>query len=198
MLLSQSDNPVLIIIDVQNGIDDPYWGDGRNNPDAEQQIASLLAVWRKHGLPTVHVQHCSKNADSPFRPNQSGHEFKDMIAPLASETVIQKGETCAFVGTNLEEYLRSRSYNTLVITGVITNNSVEATARLAGNLGFNTVVVSDATATFAKQDFSGQVHSAETIHNISLANLQGEYASILATKEIINTIERHEESKASL
>lgn len=189
VLLSQSNNPVLIIIDVQNGIDDPYWGESRNNPDAEMDIAELLEVWRKLQLPTVHVQHCSKEAASPFRPNQAGHDFKEIVQPFGTETIIQKTETSAFIGTNLEEHLRSRGYETLVITGVITNNSVEATARVAGNLGFNTVVVSDATATFAKQDFSGQLHSAETIHNISLANLQGEYASILSTREVIDSLE---------
>jgi len=178
-----------MLIDVQKGIDDAYWGEGRNNPEAEACITELLTLWRKHQLPTVHVQHCSKEAASPFRLNQIGHEFKDEIAPLANEVIIQKEETCAFIRTNLEEHLRSNNYDTLVITGFVTNNSVEATARLAGNLGFNTIVVADATATFAKEDFQGTLHSAETIHNISLANLQGEYASILSTKEVISSVE---------
>ena len=189
MLLSQSNNPVLLIIDVQKGIDDPYWGSWRNNVNAEHKIASLLKIWRKHTLPIVHVQHCSKNVESPYYPNQAGHDFKDEVQPLEGEVVIQKEETSAFIKTDLESHLHANNYDTLVITGVITNNSVEATARMAGNLGFKTVVVSDATATFEKKDLQGKLHPAKTIHSISLANLQGEYANILSTKEVIHSLE---------
>jgi nicotinamidase-related amidase len=68
---------------------------------------------------------------------------------------------------------------------VITNNSVEATARMAGNLGFTTIVVSDATATFARPDFNGVLRSAEEVHAMSLANLQDEYAAIMTTAEVL-------------
>ena len=47
---------------------------------------------------------------------------------------------------------------------VITNNSVEATARMSGNLGFLTVVVSDATATFGRDDFDGRWRTAGEVH----------------------------------
>ena len=50
----------LLLIDVQQGFDDPYWGK-RNNPDAEQKMAQLLHVWRAQKLPIIHVQHLSTN-----------------------------------------------------------------------------------------------------------------------------------------
>ncbi|WP_198038498.1 isochorismatase family protein [Photobacterium angustum] len=50
-------NPALIIIDVQKGFDDPYWG-RRNNPEAESNITLLLSKWREKELPIVHIQHC--------------------------------------------------------------------------------------------------------------------------------------------
>jgi nicotinamidase-related amidase len=84
--------------------------------------------------------------------------------------------------------LRQARICTLVICGVITNNSVEATARMAGNLGYETYVVSDATATFDKLDFFGQLRSAEEVHALSLANLQGEYASVLSTTELLERL----------
>ena len=71
------------------------------------------------------------------------------------------------------------------MVGVITNNSVEATARMAGNLGYRTVVVSDATFTFNRVDYGGRGHSAELVHNLSLANLEGEYAAIFSTHQIL-------------
>jgi nicotinamidase-related amidase len=179
--------PVLVIIDVQNAIDHHSWG-RRNNPDAEQYIAKLLSHWRELRLPIVHVQHLSTEPDSTYRPNQSGCEFKKEVKPLPGEKIVQKNVNCAFIGTDLEDYLRTNGYQQLVITGVITNNSVEATARVAGNLGFDTIVVSDATATFDKQDLRGKWHVAETVHALALANLSGEYATVQTTEEVLEAI----------
>jgi nicotinamidase-related amidase len=180
--------PVLIIIDVQNAIDHHSWG-RRNNPDAEQYIAKLLVRWRALQLPIVHVQHLSTEPNSTYRPHQVGCEFKKEVIPLPNEKIVQKSVNCAFIGTDLEDYLRTNGYQQLVITGVITNNSVEATARVAGNLGFDTVVVLDATATFDKQDLRGRWHVAETVHALSLANLQGEYATIQTTEQVLESLE---------
>lgn len=74
---------------------------------------------------------------------------------------------------------------TLVVTGVLTNNSVEATVRMAGNLGFDVRLVSDATATVDKRDLSGKVWPAEDIHAISLANMAGEYATVFSTDKAL-------------
>ena len=51
----------LIMIDVQNAIDAPYWG-RRNNPDAERNMAALLAAWRVERRPLYHVRHDSTSA----------------------------------------------------------------------------------------------------------------------------------------
>jgi nicotinamidase-related amidase len=179
---------VLIIIDVQKAIDHHSWG-RRNNPDAEQYIAKLLARWRELKLPIVHVQHLSTEPNSTYCPNQVGCEFKKEVKPLPNEKIVQKSVSCAFIGTDLEDYLRTNGYQQLVITGVITNNSVEATARVSGNLGFDTIVVSDATATFDKQDLRGKWHVAETVHALSLANLSGEYATIQTTEQVLEFLE---------
>jgi nicotinamidase-related amidase len=104
---------------------------------------------------------------------------------LSHERIIEKSTNSAFIGTALEPDLRSAAIDTLIITGVITNNSVEATARMAGNLGFTTIVVADATATFARPDFNGVLRTAEEVHAMSLANLQDEYAAIMTTREVL-------------
>jgi nicotinamidase-related amidase len=177
----------LIIIDVQQAIDHPQWArwGPRNNPLAEDRIAQLLAAWRNTQRPVFHVRHMSREAESPYRPNQPGNDFKSQVAPWPNERIIEKSTNSAFIGTTLETDLRSAAIGTLIITGVITNNSVEATARMAGNLGFTTIVVSDATATFARPDFNGVLRSAEEVHAMSLANLQDEYAAIMTTAEVL-------------
>ena len=179
----------LLIVDLQKAIDHPSWG-RRNNHQAEDNIGCLLASWRQYGRPVIHVRHISREPASTYRPGQEGCEFKNEGEPISGETVITKHTNSAFIGTELEVILRRERIFTLVICGVITNNSVEATARMAGNLGFETYVVSDATATFDKVDFLGNHHPAEEVHAMSLANLQGEYAAIFSTKEILQLFER--------
>lgn len=115
-------------------------------------------------------------------------EFKDIARPSPGETVLTKHACSAFIGTDLEARLRRSGSADVVIAGVITNNSVEATARMSGDLGFKTVVVSDATFTFGRQDFEGHFHSAEEVHAMSLANLNGEYARVCTTDQVLQML----------
>ena len=178
------DSAALIVIDVQKAIDHPSWG-RRNNPQAEENIARLIEAWRSANRRVIHVQHHSREPQSTYRPGQPGCEFKDCARPIAGETVVTKHVTSAFIGTNLEKILREGGHQAVVIAGVITNNSVEATARVAGNLGFDVYVVSDATFTFDRAALDGSQHKAEDVHAHSLANLNGEYARIVDTASVL-------------
>jgi nicotinamidase-related amidase len=169
---------------VQQGFDNPKWGH-RNNPHAEENIFSLLQVWRKHNRPIIHVQHCSTDADSPLRPELPGNEFKELVKPLNGEKIVQKNVHSAFIGTDLEEHLAEKGITTLVIVGLTTNHCVSTTTRMAGNLGFNVFLVSDATATFDRKGPDGTIHRAENIHTISLANLHEEFATVVTTKDLL-------------
>lgn len=174
----------LVIIDVQNGFDEPRWGT-RNNLDAETKITLLLDSWRRSGRPVVHVQHMSLEPDSPLRPNQQGNDFKTEVTPLAGEHVEQKTVNSAFIGTGLEQYLRGISCTTLVLVGLTTDHCVSTTTRMAGNLGFKTYVVADATATFNREGFDGAQYAAKETHAIALASLHGEFAHVLLTAEVL-------------
>ncbi|TWB36916.1 cysteine hydrolase family protein [Nitrospirillum pindoramense] len=179
--------PTLLLIDLQRAIDDPRWAaEGpRNNPEAEANVARLLAAWRSAGLPLIHVRHDSVEPHSTYRPDGPGHAFKEEAMPAAGEIVVAKRTNSAFIGTGLDDLLRGRGITAVVVAGVITNNSVEATVRMAGNLGYATTVVSDATYTFAKRDGRGRVWSAEDVHALSLANMAGEYAAVATTEAVL-------------
>lgn len=177
-------NAALIIIDVQEGFDDPMWGH-RNNPHAEANTATLLGIWRERKLLVFHVQHVSRDAKWPFHPSKPGSQIKKIVAPLPDEPLIQKNVNSAFIGTNLEAILKEKGIKTVVITGLTTDHCVSTTARMAGNLGFKTYVVSDATATFDRFGPRGKKYLAEEIHEISLASLHGEFATIVTTNELI-------------
>jgi nicotinamidase-related amidase len=177
-------NAALVVIDMQNGINRPSLG-RRNNPAAEDNIDALLNAWRTAGRPIVHVRHISRSPESIFWPGQSGAEFQPRFAPQAHEHVVEKNVPDAFAATGLERWLRVRDIAQLVIAGVITNNSVEATARSAGNLGFETIVASDAAFTFDLRDLNGRLWPAEDVHALSLANLAMDYAVVLPTEELV-------------
>jgi nicotinamidase-related amidase len=174
----------LIVIDLQRAIDHPSWG-VRNNPQAEENIAALLARWRATARPLYHVRHDSTDPASHYRPGQPGHDFKPEAMPLAGEDVIAKRTNSAFIGTDLEAKLHAHNSHVIVIAGVITNNSVEATVRMAGNLGFDTRLVEDATFTFGRKDWSGVYRTPAEVHAMSLANLHGEYCRVTDTASIL-------------
>lgn len=178
----------LMIIDVQRAIDDPRWGDDRNNPQLEENLARLLAAWRAANAPIVHVRHASTEPESTYAPGGEGFGFKPEVQPREGEWIVEKSTNSAFIGTSLEERLREANIDALFIGGVITNNSVEATARMAGNLGFRTHVVRDACATFGRRDYSGRWRTADEMHDMSLANLDGEYATIVTSEEAIGML----------
>lgn len=175
----------LLIVDMQVGMTWPS-PNIRNNHQAEQVIASLLQSWRDSGRPVVHIRHISRTPGSPFWPGQAGVEFQPALAPLPSEHVVEKNVPDAFVNTGLERWLHVRGISSLVIVGVSTNNSVESTARTAGNLGFKAFVVADATFAFDKADFSGVHRTAEEVHAMALANLHGEYATVVHSEQAAN------------
>ncbi|WP_415868431.1 cysteine hydrolase family protein [Burkholderia ubonensis] len=176
-----------MLIDLQRAIDHPSWGE-RNNPHAESQVRRLLVLWRRQGWPVWHVRHDSTHPESHYRPGQPGHEFKPEATPVAGEPVIPKRTNSAFIGTDLEARLRAGGHDALVVAGVITNNSVEATVRMAGNLGFRTWLVADGCFTFARPDWNGTPRSADDVHAMSLANMHSEYCTVVSADALLGSV----------
>ena len=99
--------------------------------------------------------------------------------------MIVKRVNSAFIGTDLEARLRAADIKAVVICGATTNHCVETTTRMAGNLGFDVKLVRDATWTFDRIGPDGDAHSAEDIHAMTLANLNGEFARIVSATEAV-------------
>jgi len=184
-LLTLPSNAAILVIDVQEGFDDPQWG-SRNNPDAEKVIASMLGVWRETSRPVLHVQHLSKFEGSPLHPANAGCKIKEEVQPFQGEMVFQKRVNSAFIGTSLEENLRDQGIDTIVMVGLTTPHCVSTSARMAATLGFHVYLAKDAIAAFGITGPDGKNHSAEEIHQISLATLHDEFATITDSRTLID------------
>ncbi len=179
----------LILIDIQQGFDDEkYWGP-RNNPGAEANAAKLLTAWRESGRPLFHIQHLSRTPGSRLAPGQPGCEHKPEVKPLPGEPVITKHVNSAFIGTDLEARLRAADISTLVIAGLTTMHCVSTTVRMAGNLGFDVFVAGDACAANARTGYDGKHYDAQTVHEVALANLHGEFADVGTTADILGALQ---------
>lgn len=174
----------LVLIDVQQAFNDPSWGQ-RNNPDAEQRIAQLLEAWRAGGRPLIHIQHRRERPASLFYVDGPGFPFKPEAQPLPGEPVLHKDVNSAFIGTDLEQRLRGLGVSTVVIAGLTTDHCVSTTTRMAGNLGFETFIVGDACATFERTGPDGRHYSAAQMHDVALASLHGEFATVVSTEEVV-------------
>ncbi|KAL4945311.1 hypothetical protein BDV06DRAFT_184943 [Aspergillus oleicola] len=227
MALSPDRPTALLLIDNQQGFAvDPHtpshWGTARSNPLFETNLATLINAFRstkarkpENHLEIIHIFHSSLEKDSPLHPsfdNGRGIQPLDIAKPAddGSEAVFWKTVNSAFIGTELESYLRHRDIRQLIVAGLTTDHCVSTSTRMAGNLGVvdrytagnptlnsdgthrgdvevdkgRIVLVGDATATWAKGAFN-----AETVHAVSLASLDGEFADVLETKKIVRALE---------
>jgi nicotinamidase-related amidase len=189
MYLAETSAPALILIDIQKAFEDEeYWGGTRNNPNAEINAKRLLDYWRTNNLPLFHIQHISLDPDARHGINSTGHKFMDIVEPLPGEKIIQKSVNSSFISTNLKQELDEKGIQQLVIVGLTTDHCVSTTTRMAGNYGYDTYLVSDATATFGKKGIYGEHYDGETMHRIALAQLSQEFATIISIKDLLDAL----------
>lgn len=183
--LRRFDRPALIVVDVQRGFDDSeFWGP-RDNPACELNISALVEHWRSNEWPLVFVQHESDNPESPLASASSGGEFKDIITGTP-DLLVCKSVNSSFYGTpDLHAWLRAEGLSQVVICGITTNHCCETTARMAGNLGYETYFAIDATHTFDRRSPDGTTVSAATLSMVTATNLDGEFATVVDTASLL-------------
>lgn len=179
------DSSILIVINAQNGLFDETQED-RNNSEAETNISRLLSFWRSKKRKVIHVKHVSDNPKSIFFKNSEGCNFLKIAEPIADEIVIEKTKSSAFADTDLINVLNKESCTNVILVGFTANECIDATAKDATALGFDTFVSSDATATFDLRDSTGKLVKADRIHKLTLLNINAFSAKVVSTNEILS------------
>lgn len=189
-----AENAALVVVDVQKGFDEAdFWG-ARNNPEADDNIASLIDVWQATGRPVVFVRHDSRKPGSPLRTGYEGNAFKEYVerrrgkGVAGAELLVTKTVNSAFYGApDLDAWLKGEGISQFVVAGIQTNMCVETTARMGGNLGYDVVVAYDATHTFDLEGPFGWRRSADELAQASAVSLHGGgFARVVATKEVVD------------
>lgn len=175
----------LLIIDIQND----YFAGGAYplvGPDAAAAAASkALAAFRASGDPVIHVQHVWDAPDALFmRPGTPGIEIHETVRPLAHETVLQKTEPNAFLGTDLAELLAEIAPDELIVVGMMTSMCVDSTVRSAAERGFAVRVLHDACAA-PDLEFGGTAIAGASVHAAFIAALADGFAEVSAVHEYL-------------
>ena len=142
-------------------------------------------MWRDLGWEVIHVRHSSTDPKSKLHKDNAGFEFNPLAMPTENEIVIRKSVNSSFIGTNLKEILDDKGCNTLVIIGLTTDHCVSTTTRMAGNYGFDTFLISDATACFDRVGIDGEKLKSAFMHKTALASLNKEFATVITSEDLL-------------
>lgn len=174
----------LVVVDAQQGFDDPAWG-VRNNPACDENIAALVRHWHTLGRPVVHVRHDSTTPGSPLHPGSPGNRLKDYLSD-PPDLLVTKSVNSSFHGTpDLHAWLLDQGLAGIVVCGITTNHCCETTARVGGNLGHDVLFVLDATHTFDRTGPDGTHLTADELARATATNLHGEFATVVSTRDLV-------------
>ncbi|MEW6265459.1 MAG: cysteine hydrolase family protein [Thermodesulfobacteriota bacterium] len=175
----------LLVIDVQN----EYFS-GRlpvtHPPGSLDNLVQAMDAASVRGLPVIVVRHTSPQPEATvFRRGSPGWELHPEVARRPHDLLIDKQLPGGFTGTGLEDWLKIRGLDTVVIAGYMTQMCCDTTARQAVHRGLAVEFLSDATGTLAITNQAGSV-TAEELHRATLVTQAMRFARVLSTQEWIN------------
>jgi nicotinamidase-related amidase len=175
----------LLIVDIQRD----YFPGGAYplvEPEAAAEATQrVLEAFRSSGEPVIHLRHVWDAPDATFmRPGTDGVEIHPSVAPANGEPVIDKAEPNGFVGTPLEDEVRSHQIDELVVAGMMSSMCVDATVRAAVDLGFTATVVHDGCAA-PDLEFGGTAVPGASVHAAFMAALADGYAEVVSSEQLL-------------
>ncbi|MFE5593394.1 cysteine hydrolase family protein [Streptomyces sp. NPDC056549] len=189
-----NENAALVVVDVQKGFEQEFWG-RRDNPGAEGNIAALIDAWQETRRPVVFVRHDSSQAGSPLAPGTEGNAFKEFVEERRGkgsgpELLVTKSVNSAFYGEpDLDAWLRGAGVSQFVVVGIQTNMCNETTARMGGNLGYDVLFALDAMHTFDLAGPFGWTQTAEELTRATAVSLHGgRFARVVTTEDVLKGV----------
>ena len=156
------------------------------NPEiASANAKKLLEKFREKNMPVFHIQHFSIRENATyFLPNTNGVLIHETVKPLENEKVIFKNFPNSFSKTTLLNELKKQNIKELVICGMMTHMCIDTTTRAAFDFGFDCIVAYDSCCT-KDLEFNKKKILAQDVHDSFMASLNGIFAKVLNTDEIL-------------
>ncbi|KAJ7062046.1 Isochorismatase-like protein [Mycena amicta] len=204
----------LLVIDIQKAFHhDIFSTRQRSTPNLQPNVTAILDGFRTKNLPVIHIHHidtekCDPKGESPWNEKVFGQKWvspQDFVVPLAGELVLRKYDqssafNAVFVSdkkTGLKDVLDAQGIKTIILVGFSSPHCVSSTARGGYDAGYKVVVVADGSATFNTSvvtNYQGAVTgdakegkgwSAETVHAVAMAHLDGDLADVVGTEDVL-------------
>jgi len=175
----------LLVIDVQN----VYFGGKFLITHPSGSLENILLAMDGAdavGVPVIVIQHTASSM-AGFKKGTPEWELHPEVARRPCLTVIEKTLPGSFTATRLEEVLREKEINTVVICGYMTQMCCDTTARQAVHLGFRVEFLSDATGTLAVSNAGGSV-TAEELHRAALVTQAMRFSAVMTTTQWLSKL----------
>lgn len=167
----------VLVIDVQRGMVDagPYRWD-----EMLSVVNTLLVEARDRGVEVLYVRHNGKPG-SFLEPGADAWQIADEIEPQLEEVIVAKEFNDAFLKTELDEVLKAREIEKLILVGLQTEYCIDTSIRSAFFHGYKVIIPEDSNSTF-----DSSLLSAEQIvrhHNENI--FHGRFAEVKPLEKVL-------------
>lgn len=163
-------------------------GRPRCNPQAEDRVSELLALFRAKGLPVFHVMHSDTDPQSRYRRGMHEAEPMPCAVPADGEEVFWKSGSSGFSRTGLDPAMRRRGVKRVVMIGAVAAYCIASTVRAGSDLGLDIVLPADALLGFDLPAHDGGRIDAETALRVTLATLGSDFARVVTSDQVAGLI----------
>lgn len=183
--MTHSPRRALIVIDVQN---EYVSGNLKIEYPAVQtslrNIGKAIDFANESAIPVVVVQNSAPAGSPILAVGSPGWQLHAIVADRPRDHYIEKKLPSAFSGTDLADWIKGNSIDTLTVVGYMTHNCVDSTIKHAMHVGLKVEFLPDAAGSLPYENSAGY-SSAEQIHNAFSIVLQSRFAAVVNTAEWI-------------
>lgn len=159
-----------------------------------EKLSGLLDASRSAGMQVIYVRvalrpghpelsqksypiHAGGRDVGAWTEGSWGAEIVDELKPQDKDLVITNYSPNVFLYTNLDQILRAKKIESLLLTGTATNFVVEEAARYAAQIGYNVITVEDCCASFTDE-----------MHKFSVRNILPQFGTISQSRDIMEAL----------